>query len=224
MQKILSFRYFFYVAIAAMSIWAIGCITELGLIKGSGNITTEHSPARDFKGINARDAVELVVTIANDYSVDIEADDNILPYIQTTIDSDRILKIGMENGHYSNTTIRVKISMPVLEVLNLHDAVRAEVSGVNASSLYIKLSDASKLRITGSAQKIICKVRNAAFLDAEKLHADEVNIRSADASHCKVYADSSIHIKSSDASRVAFFGNPKQVIQESRNASSISKE
>src|SRR4028119_1305483 len=54
-------------------------------VSGSGNIVSEKREINDFQAINVGGVFQVEITAQKDFSVEIEADDNVLPLIKTRV-------------------------------------------------------------------------------------------------------------------------------------------
>src|SRR5262245_4331730 len=76
--------------------------------KGSGKIATEQRDLKGFKGVDVGGAFLVEITAQKDYSVEVEADDNLLPLIKTEVD-DGVLEIESEGRLKPTEQIRIRI-------------------------------------------------------------------------------------------------------------------
>lgn len=192
-------------------------------LKGSGNIVTVSRPLSGFTGIDAGGAIEVLVTAQEDFKVEVEADDNVQDHIKTTI-ADGILRIYMEDKYsYSNTTVRVRVSMPDLKLLDISGASNAKVAKVKADDLVVDVSGASKVTMEGSSKRLVGDVSGASSLVAEQLSVETVLIEASGASNGYVNATESLTADASGASAIYYYGNPKTTAVETSGASSIKR-
>ncbi len=192
-------------------------------IKGSGKLVKESRSVTDFTGIEAGGAVKLDVTNSSSYSVEVEADDNLMSYVETKV-THGVLVIGMKDGYsYNNSTIHVHVSLPTLHSLEISGASEGTASNISTDKLSLELSGASHLNIDGKASKLTCEVSGASSLKAGDLMAENVSVECSGASSSYVYASSSLTVDASGASKVSYSGNPADVTRESSGASSIVK-
>ena len=68
------------------------------MITGNGNIRTEKRNTGNFTGVKTSGSIDVEISNGNAYSVSVEDDDNIFPYIITEV------KNGILNVHYKNNT------------------------------------------------------------------------------------------------------------------------
>ena len=69
---------------------------SFGGVKGSGNVVKENRGVSDFTEIDVSNAIQVEIVAQKDFSVEVEADDNILPLITTEIRGN-VLRIKSEN-------------------------------------------------------------------------------------------------------------------------------
>jgi hypothetical protein len=192
-------------------------------IAGSGKLVTAQRAHKDFKGIEAGGAVEVIVTAQQDYKVEVEADDNIISHVITKV-NDGTLEISMDpEFSYSNSTIKIYVSLPQLASLDISGASTAKVTNVNSDDLSISVSGASNVTIEGSSKTLDGSVSGASSIMAEKLSAEQVTIEASGASKSHVHATSSLSADASGASTIYYSGQPKNIEEETSGASSIKR-
>ncbi len=194
-----------------------------GGVQGSGTAKTEQRNVSGFSKINAGGAVNLEITAQKDFGVTVETDDNMLSFIKTDVSGDT-LKIYSEERISPKTKINVKISMPELKDLDLSGASTAVVSNVNADSLELGASGASKIKIDGQAKDLKSDASGASGIDAENLRVENADVESSGASSTTVSAANELKADASGASSIYYTGEPKNVNQKSSGASSVKKK
>src|SRR5437868_10484272 len=86
-------------------------------ITGNGNIVTEKRTVREFNGIRTSGSIDIEVTNSPNQSVQIEADENIMPYIITETDGD-LLDIHYKQGiSIMNGHTRAYVGAPLIKKL-----------------------------------------------------------------------------------------------------------
>jgi hypothetical protein len=192
-------------------------------VKGSGTSKSEQRNLTGFKQIEAGGAVNLEVDAQKDFSVVIKADDNLLQYIKTEVSGDT-LKIYSEGKISPTTKLNVKISMPMLEGLNVSGASDAKINNVKADSLELKASGASEIIINGEAKELKADASGASKIDAENLRTENADVDASGASSANVSAINELNIDASGASKISYTGEPKNIKQNASGASSINKQ
>lgn len=203
---------------------AVNCsIGNVGGIKGSGNIKTEKRNVSGFKNIEAGGAVSLEIVAQKDFSVEIEADDNLLPLIVTEVSGDT-LKISSKDKISSKTKTVIRISMPEITSLDVSGATDANVSNVKSDSLKLEASGASKIAINGEAGTLESEASGASGINAEGLNVTNADVKASGASNSTVSVADDLQADASGASTIYYSGEPKNVTPKTSGASSVKKK
>ena len=202
---------------------SFGSFQSLGGIQGSGTAKTETRNVAGFNKVDASGAVNVEISVQKDFSVTIEADDNLLANIKTEVSGDT-LKIYSEDRISAKTRVNVRISMPAIEALEISGASSGNVSNVKADSLELKASGASKIRINGEAKTLEADASGASSIDAESLKVENADVEASGASKAMINASNNLKVDASGASKISYVGEPKNVEQNSSGASSVSKK
>jgi len=207
----------------ALSLFSDCSINNFGGIRGSGNAKTETRNVSGFKEIKAGGAVNLEIIVQKDFSVSVEADDNLLEHIKTEVSGDT-LSISPKDSISPKTKINIKISMPELTNLDVSGASTANVSGAKTDSLKLNASGASKINIDGETKSLDAKASGASKIEAENLRTENAKADSSGASTVTVAPTSDLDAEASGASTVIYTTEPKNIKQNASGASSIKKK
>lgn len=140
-------------------------------IRGNGDLKTEQRSPGSFKSVSSHGSFNVYVS-NGDQSVKIEAEDNLLPYIETYVDGN-VLQIDTKDNYWLRPSREIKIfvSSPDFE------SIRSYGSGdINGES---KITNPSKLelRVNGSAN--IKMDVDAPEIDAETNGSGDIDLRGA---------------------------------------------
>jgi hypothetical protein len=88
-------------------------------VRGNGNITTEQRSVGGFSGVESSGPFDIIISSGNE-SVKIEAEDNLLPYIETSLEGD-ILKVRTKSGYWlrPKRDVRIFVSGPAFHLVHL---------------------------------------------------------------------------------------------------------
>lgn len=192
-------------------------------VKGSGTLKSERRDVSGFSKIDAGGAVNLEITTQKDFSVSVEADDNLLGHIKTEV-SGGTLKISTDAKISSEKGVKFKVSMPELKDLDLSGASTAVISNVKTDSVKLGASGASKIKIDGEVKNLNVDASGASKIDAENLTAENAEVGASGASSATVSAANELKADSSGASSIYYTGEPKNLVQNASGASSIKKK
>ena len=197
--------------------------SNLSGVQGSGTAKSETRNVSGFTKIDAGGAINVEVAVQKDFSVVVEADDNLLTNIKTEVSGDT-LKIYSEDRISPKTRINVLISMPAIEGLDVTGASTGNVTGVNADLLELKASGASKIRIDGTAKQLNADASGASTVDAESLTVENADVEASGASKAIIAATNDLKVNASGASKISYVGEPKNIKQNSSGASSVTNK
>jgi len=200
-----------------------GGFRSLSGVQGSGTSKSETRSVSGFTKIDAGGAVNVEIAVQKDFSVVVEADDNLLANIKTEVSGDT-LKIYSEDRISPKTRINVVISMPAIESLDVSGASSSSVANANADTLELKASGASKIKIDGTAKELNADASGASTIDAEGLKVDDADVEASGASKAVVLATNDLKVNASGASKISYVGEPKNIKQNSSGASSVTKK
>jgi hypothetical protein len=196
---------------------------NIGGVKGSGSMKTETRDLSGFSAIDVSGAFEVEIVAQKDFSVEVEADDNLLELIKTEIDGDT-LKIKSEKSIKSSNPLRIRISAPNIESLDLSGASKVNIVNLNNDSLSLDSSGASKIKLEGTTKSFDVEMSGASKLDAENLKAENVSVDSSGASSAFVYVTNELKVDLSGATNVTYSGSPKSVHKKASGASSVKEK
>lgn len=188
--------------------------------KGSGVAGSEVREASGFKGVDVGGVFQAEITAGKEFSVEVEADDNLLQYIKTEV-RDGVLHIETTERLNSHTPMRLRISAPDIESIDVSGASHVSLSGVKNSSLDIDTSGASKVKIEGETAAVTIGVSGASSIDAESLKAQTATVEASGASKVNVFVTERLKSDASGASKIAYSGNPTSVEKNTSGASSV---
>ncbi|MBK8302740.1 MAG: DUF2807 domain-containing protein [Chloracidobacterium sp.] len=190
-------------------------------VKGSGNMSAEDRSISGFHGIDVGGVYQVEITAQKEYSVRIEADDNLLPLIQTEV-NDGILKIESERRISPKSKIRIIIGAPNIDKLEVSGVANVTLNDLKNSDLTIDSSGASKIKLTGETAKLTVDVSGATKIDAETLTAGNANIEASGACNVTVNVSGELRADASGASRIIYGGSPTNIIKDTSGASKVS--
>lgn len=225
MKKIglLIFIFALSIGLAFSTNCSFGGFRNFGGVQGSGTSKIEKRNVSGFEKIDAGGAINVEISIQKDFSVEVQADDNLLANIKTEVSGDT-LKIYSEDRISPKTRVNVKISMPAIEGLEVSGASSGNVSNVKAESLELKASGASKIKIEGVAKNLEADASGASTIDAENLKVEDADVDASGASNATISASNDLKVDASGASKISYVGEPKKINQNSSGASSVVKK
>lgn len=189
-------------------------------VSGSGNMASEKRNLTDFNAIEVGGVVQVEASAGKDFSVEVEADDNLLPLVKTEV-SGGVLHLRTEKGISTKNPIRIRITAPDIENLEVSGASKVSLDNVSNENLQIDASGASKVTVAGETANLTIDVSGASKIEAENLQTENALIDASGASCVKVFAANELKADASGASNIVYTGNPKNLIKNTSGASSV---
>ena len=230
-------------ALAVLALLAAGCTTLPDTcIDGSGILTNETRDVGEFTGVSLNMPAILTVREGTFPGVLIEADDNILPFISTTV-NDGTLTISQTSPCVRPTgTIRITAtarSFRELAILGTGDirsdgtlrssSLAARITGagdldlaVETGSLTTTVTGTGNVHLSGTAQEHTISLPGAGSVDAATLQTARTSVEILGSGNAKVNTSETLTVRITGAGTVLYAGNP-QVEQTITGAGSVRK-
>jgi hypothetical protein len=177
-------------------------------VRGSGVRKTEKRDLPAFTSIETTGAFEVEVTCQKPASFEIEADDNILPLVQTEV-RDGVLHV-ITTKHYSATGgILLRINVPNLAGVKSTGAGKFHVADVKNDNFEIDSMGAATVFASGQSKALKIRSTGAGKIDAHDLRAQKADVTVTGAAGVEVNASDELDVTVSGAGRVTYSGNPK---------------
>lgn len=135
----------------------------LGRTVGSGNVVTERRDVGDFNEVVLSGIGQLTITQTGSESLIIEAEDNLLPQLTSTIDG-HTLKLGTAPGaHFApRKPIRYTLTVKDLVIVRISGAGSIEIPALGTPSLRLEISGAGSLKVARLAAESVDVVLSGA--------------------------------------------------------------
>lgn len=213
-------------------------------VRGNGDMQKETRKVEGFKSISSRGSIDLRIRQGSSYSLEIEAESNILPLIETRV-SGTELKIGMVPNTNVNTTRNMVayITMPDIEGISVSgsgdvsgentfkaDRLNLSVTGSGDVSLALDVKDLSSrisgsgnFNLRGTAKSHEINIMGSGDVRALDLVTERVNARVMGSGNADVNATQSITARVSGSGDITYKGKPAMVDVDARGSGSIRK-
>lgn len=194
---------------------------------GSGNIITEKRQTGNFVGISVGGAFEVEVKNGPETIVEVEADDNVINFIETKV-SGNILKIRTKEGtSFNNAHFKVFVTAPEISSLKVSGAANVkgngqlscpgkmslDVSGagniktiVDAPEIEAELSGAGNIDLSGRTRNYKAKVSGSGDLKSGNLQSENTEVDVSGAGTARVHASISLQANASGAGNIYYKG------------------
>lgn len=204
---------------------------EVKKIKGTGYLVVHDRPVeQSFTRVSVQQSITLYLGQGKTEGIMVEADDNIAPYIKTEIKNGQ-LNVYLDSGVIirSYTAMNVSVSVPVVTDINVAAAGRLEgtspfnvkrldivASGagilkldVKGSEVDVEVSEAARLELKGSVDRLDLEMSTASTLKGWDLHVKDCEAEISGAAKAEVYVSGKLDAEISSAGILIYDGNPQ---------------
>lgn len=193
---------------------------SFGKVQGSGNFVTERRNISDFKKIDVSGVFDVEVVAQKEFSVEVDADDNLLALIKTEI-SGETLSIESKKRFSGSQRIKIRVSAPDIENIDVSGASKIKLTNLDNESFSMDSSGASKINVEGKTNNLTIDTSGASRIDAKDLVASNVKIDSSGVSKINVNVTNVLTADLSGASHVNYAGSPTEINKRTSGASCL---
>lgn len=232
--------YFLIVSLVFLMPFISSC--NLNCITASGKSVAESRNTDPFTKVEMGGGMQVFLKQGNESTVNIEADQNIMPLIKTEV-RDHTLHISTGNNVCNSGTIKVYITSPVISAVDASGAVEIANAGIlksdkfnldlsgackallsiDAGEIETESSGASVITLKGKAKSHRIDMSGAVELDAESLVVEKYDIETSGACKLKIHVTDELRSSSSGASEISYHGQPKVINSDNSGASKLHK-
>lgn len=184
-----------------------GCHFQRDQVKGSGVRQKQKRDVESFTSIATEGAFDIEVVCQKTPSLEIEADDNILPLITTEV-SRNVLHIKSRRSFSISDPIKLKIAVANLDGLSVSGAGKIEVAGIKNDQFEIDANGATTIRLAGETKVLDIDTNGAGKIDAHRLKADRGVIEAKGVARVDVNVSQKLEVTVSGPARVTYVGDP----------------
>ncbi len=228
---------------------SIVILTSMGLmscekhrIEGNHHETTEVRTLSGFDDVRASGSFEVDIHKDSISRVEIHAEENIIPYIETQL-SGNVLHIGVKGNHNlrPNTSIHVDVYLPVLTAAHLSGSgsvstdtfdvqtMEASVSGsgdfilrTHAQQLYVDISGSGNFDVAGSAKQADYTISGSGDIHGINMLVDTCYATISGSGNMYVNAIDLLDVHISGSGNIYYTGSPAMNLHISGSGQLIS--
>ncbi len=195
--------------------------------RGNGNVVTDtRSISEDFTEVSASEGLMVYVTQADEFSIEVEADENIIDLIATDVRNGK-LRIHAEKN-IGRATKNIYVSLPKvtalagssgahLETKTTIKTSELEVDGSSGAILDLQVatdeididaSSGANLAITGVADDAVIDVSSGGNINAKDLLTKNCNAEASSGGNMKVQVSQKLYADAGSGGNISYSGEP----------------
>lgn len=218
-------KYFIFVIIA-ISIFFTSCDSSLfgsdDEITGSNNIIKDTRSISDIKEISVVGQATVYYTQTDTPSLTVEADDNIVDKVITTVDGKR-LTISLNNNYsYNDITVIIHVSSSDIDLMyNTGQATFFNTGTINTDSLSLHCVGQGNFTLSGDVENEYITVEGQANISNFNLKSKNCYVMVGGQAMMQVYASKLLSINVAGQATIIYDGNPVTVNQNIAGTGSV---
>ena len=193
------------------------------MVTGSAKPATETRAVGAFSKIKVDGDEDVEVGIGPATAVTVTTDDNVLPAIETTVEGDT-LHIRPRQSFRSTLGVKIKITTPALESVDVSGACDLRTNGLDAAAFALDISGCAHAHLDGKSAALDVRLSGAGGVEASALTAKRVKIDVSGVANAEVCATESLDATISGVGVVHYRGNPPEVSKNVSGIGSIQEE
>ena len=204
---------------------------QAATLDGSGKAATETRALSGFQAISLRGGIDLVVRQGSSEGVQVRADDNLLPLVQTVVEGTgdaRSLRIQFKPGESLRTRTPVVVTVDVVKLtaltssgsgdisleplktptlaLSISGSSDAKLRQLDTEQLSISIAGSGDVQARGRAAKLEVSIAGSGDVRTRELAAGEVSVSIAGSGDASVAAHKTISVSIAGSGDVEYFG------------------
>lgn len=226
------------------SIFLTSCNINFGEgMRGNGNVVSEtREVTEDFNIVKASEGLDVYITQGKDFSIEIEADENIIEFINTEI-NEGTLRIDCEEQIGRAKSKKVYVTLPEIIAINassgsdvfgqgLIESNKLDLSSssgadirieVDAESLTCDASSGADIDISGNAINLRANASSGADIDGRELTVENCTADASSGADISINVTKELNASASSGADVRYSGNPEVLNKSKSSAGSVTK-
>ncbi len=181
-----------------------------GGIIGSGKVKAERRTVERINKIVVTSLANVLFTRGASPFLRVTADDNILPFVETTIMDDGSLNVECKGSFSTKTEILVEVEMPSLEQLVTRGSGNVQLNDIEQPSLHVELIGSGDIMIVGKVDHFEAELNGSGDIKALGLKAQAARLTLNGSGYIRAYASNSVRARLYGSGYIQINGNPKQ--------------
>lgn len=192
--------------------------------RGSGNVVTESREVNDFNEIVLEGSGRVIVDVTGDESLSIEAEDNIIPLLETEVRNGR-LHLGSRSSISPTTEIIYTITAATLDGVVISGSGNVAVTGVESVDFRVEISGSGNVETAGMASNMLSvSISGSGEYDGEDLLAVDGDVNVDGSGNAVINVTGNLDISLSGSGNIEYIGSPSVNVDKSGSGSVTQRE
>ncbi|MGD8454894.1 MAG: head GIN domain-containing protein [Anaerolineales bacterium] len=222
--------------ILVLALSTLACIVTINgwdggdRVEGSGNVITEERRVSGIDKIDMAGIGYLVIEFGDEESLTVEAEDNIIEYIETTV-MGQTLNISLEDGHnfqpmepirFYLTVVEVEkievsglgdVKLPEIEMaefaIDISGGGNVDIDQLDASLFEVDISGVGNLEVAGgTVVRQVVSISGGGNYKARRLESQDAEVDISGLGNATVRVSETLDVSIGGGGNVDYYGNP----------------
>jgi hypothetical protein len=180
-------------------------LSACGAIRGSGDVTTETREVSGFNAVNLAGIGELILTQGDEASLQVEAEDNLMRYLETEVRGDTLV-LGIKeswrmNSIWPTKPIKFYVTLKDITAVTITGSGSARAEKLEATNLELNVYGSGDIQVDEvNAKRAKVNLTGSGNIEVDTLTADEVHTSISGSGECRLSGEVSqqeLHITGS---------------------------
>lgn len=144
-------------------------------VTGSGKMASEKRKVGNYHAIRLNVPAEMLAQVGTAGDLNIQADDNVLPHLKTTVSNGELL-ITSDGTLHNVRKISIEAKTAKLDALSASGAANINVKGMSGGNLSVNAAGASSIAVDGKVDKFKGSLQGASKLRVAGLSGSEFGV------------------------------------------------
>ncbi|MES2634278.1 MAG: head GIN domain-containing protein [Pseudomonadota bacterium] len=199
-------------------------------VKGNGIVKKQERSVGAFRGVELSMAADVEVRLGAVDSVSIEADENLLPLVESSVAKGTLrLKPIRKNLRLDGRTLKIVVTAKEIHELGVSGAgnitatglksprLELEIAGsgtidakqVQTDVLEVSIGGSGTIKVGGTTRQFTAEIAGSGDIEAQQLKADEAKVSIAGSGNASLWPVSSLKASIAGSGDVEYYGDPK---------------
>lgn len=204
-------------------------------IKGNGQMKKETREVSNYTSLATQGSMDVTIAYGNSNSIVVQADENLLPYIETSVENGK-LTIKSKKGVNLKSTSKMLVRVSMTKINSLQQSGSGNIDGSGAftsdGKTDIGVSGSGNLKLdfdsfkdldlsvagsgnvdlkSGNTNTLSAKISGSGNIDCSTVSSKDVDAKISGSGNIKVYASNSIDAKISGSGNVFYKGSAQNI-------------
>lgn len=177
------------------------------VVQGSGVPAREGRAVPPFSEVTADDGANIEISIGPQRALEVQADDNLLGRVTTTVENGRLL-VGVSGSYATRTPPTVRLVTPSLSGVVLRSSSRASLDGLHGGALLLESNGSGGFDARGRLDAVTIRLNGSGKADLAQAAAENVDVAVNGSGEAVVRAARRLTAVANGSGRISYIGRP----------------